>query len=66
MRADVEQRISALDARIYSHQNLINNITAEKEKLLTFLENLDQDAAPVPETMVIRSGVEIVADGPFK
>ena len=44
VQADIEQRLVTLSARIYSHQNLIAQYTAEKERLECILASLPTDA----------------------
>ena len=41
VQSDIQQRIVALSARIYSHQSLVSQYTQEKERLETILAELN-------------------------
>ena len=41
VQSDIQQRIVALSARIFSHQSLISQYTQEKERLETILAELN-------------------------
>ena len=76
VKADIEQRLVSLAASIYSHQNLIAQYTAEKERLEVVLQNLDDDgtdssendetAAASTNTMIYSTGTVVNQDGPWQ
>ena len=76
IKADIEQRLVSLAASIYSHQNLIAQYTAEKERLEVLLQNLgldddgdndcDQTTTPTTNTMIYSTGTVVNQDGPWQ
>ena len=78
---DIEQRIVQLSSRIYSHQNLINQYTQEKDRLQCILDQLiadglgggdsddegdDPPVATTPNYIITSSSTATAQDGPWQ